>query len=310
VIKLADLILAAALILVLSAAAVWCGARVGRRAGERVTVFFVATTIVLLGVFVLCLHGRLALARLLPFSGVIVLGNWIPIGAGLLGGVVLGKGDVPRRRRIVLFVVLVVMGVFSLFRPMLRTTPPATDTWSENGVCLQSNAASCSACAAATLLKHYRIESSEAEMSDLCLTNRQGTPTLGLYRGLALKTRNSSLAVRVVSSDVDTLLEEDTWPVLLLAELPDRDRRGADYAEQWGWTPGVGHAVVVFKRFAAGGFDVGDPMVGRELWTVEDLRILWHGRGLRLVPRRASIPMVLGPLDELLVLLGPVFSAD
>ena len=281
-IKLADLILGAALILILSAAAVWCGARVGRRAGERVTALFVAATIAWLAVFVLCLHGRLALARLLPFSGAIVLGNWIPIGAGLLAGVVLGKGDVPRRRRVALFLVLVVTGVFSLFRPLLRTTPPATDTWSENGVCLQSTAASCSACAAATLLKHYGIDSSEAEMSDLCLTNRKGTPTLGLYRGLKLKTRDRPLAVRVISCDIDTLLEEDTWPVLLLAELPDRGRRGADYAEQWGWTPGVGHAVVVFRRFAAGGLDVGDPMVGRELWTVEDLRILWHGRGLRL----------------------------
>jgi len=280
-----DIILSAAMIVILSAAAMWCGAWVGRRAGERVTVLFVAATIVLLAVFVLSLHGSLALARLLPFSGVIVLGNWIPIGAGLLGGVVLGKSNVPRRRRVVLFLVLVATGLFSLFRPLMRTTPPARNNWSPGQVCLQSNAASCSACAAATLLKHYGIDSSEAEMSELCLTNRQGTPTLGLYRGLKLKTRDRPLAVRVISCDVDTLLEEDTWPVLLLAELPGRDRRGADYAEQWGWTPGAGHAVVVFRRFATGGLDVGDPMVGRELWTVEDLRILWHGRGLRLVPR-------------------------
>jgi len=31
--------------------------------------------------------------------------------------------------------------------------------------------------------------------------------------------------------------------------------------------------------------EIGDPAVGREHWDVESLEVLWHGQGIRLVPR-------------------------
>lgn len=58
------------------------------------------------------------------------------------------------------------------------------------------------------------------------------------------------------------------------------------YAQEWGWIPGLRHAVVLFGKKADGNLDIGDPSVGREAWTVDDLRVLWHGQGLRLVPRQ------------------------
>ncbi len=54
---------------------------------------------------------------------------------------------------------------------------------------------------------------------------------------------------------------------------------------EWGWTPGVGHTVVVFGFTDDGRVEVGDPAVGREHWTVDDLRVLWNGEGLRFVRR-------------------------
>jgi len=282
----ADLVLSAASILLLSAAAAWGGASFARRGRPAAVVTVVAATILLLAVYFWFLHGSLTLARWLPFSGVIILGNWSAIGVGLLAGVVLGSRGVRRWRRVGLFAVLVGLGLFSLFRPLLRSAPRlGPEEWTEGRVCLQSSPASCSACAGATLLDHYGIDTSEAEMAELCLTDRSGTPALGLYRGLGRKTAESPYRVAVVQCDVESLLSADDWPVLLLCRLPDEDHPLFSHVRNWGWTPGAGHSVVVFSRFGAGGFDVGDPMVGRQVWTLRELQALWSGRAIQLVRR-------------------------
>lgn len=283
-----DLIVGAALILILALMMFCCAVVLSRRAGHGVVVSVVVGTIALLGVFLLCLHGRLALARLLPFSNVIVVGNWVPVGVGVLAGIALGNRRAQRWRRVVLFVVLVGLGLFSLFRPLVRSAPPIGNAkWTESRVCLQSSPASCSPCAAATLLDHHGIASSEAELVRLCLTDHGGTPTLGLYRGLMLKTRGTSFSVDLVAGnpvagDVASLVEADRWPVLLLCRLPEESHPDFQRVRAWGWTPGAGHAVVVFGRMGNGGFAVGDPMVGRQLWTPKDMKTLWSGRGFCL----------------------------
>jgi hypothetical protein len=90
--------------------------------------------------------------------------------------------------------------------------------------------------------------------------------------------------VEVIQSDVDRLLDDDRWPVLLLVKLEHDADVDPRYQRDWGWTPGVGHAVVIFGRVGKDRLDVGDPSIGREQWLVRDLRVLWQGRGLPLVP--------------------------
>jgi hypothetical protein len=87
--------------------------------------------------------------------------------------------------------------------------------------------------------------------------------------------------LQLVDSDLDTLLKDDDWPVYLAVELPFgvEDRR---YADQWGWIPGMGHSVVALQRTPDGGILIADPSVGIERWTESDLRLLWHGDGLRV----------------------------
>jgi hypothetical protein len=54
--------------------------------------------------------------------------------------------------------------------------------------------------------------------------------------------------------------------------------------EQYGWQPGVRHAVVVLEADPAGAWlEIADPSYGRERWPTQDLDVLWDGRALHLV---------------------------
>jgi hypothetical protein len=104
---------------------------------------------------------------------------------------------------------------------------------------------------------------------------------LGLYRGVKLMAERHGQAVEILDGTVDELLTDGDWPVLLAVKLPFGvdDRR---YADQWGWIPGMGHSVVAMGQTANGRVIIGDPSVGLEAWSETDLRVLWHGDGLRV----------------------------
>jgi hypothetical protein len=277
-----DLMIGGGVIAVLAAGAFLLGRRIALRRSKRMAAWSVVAVSVAVGLYVYLLQGTLILARVLPFSNLIVLGNAIPLGIGFLAGIVSGRGDVRRWRKVALCLALFGLAVFAVLKQVVVSPPPSQDRWTRNGVCMQTSHVSCSAAAAASLLRAHDIDAGEGEMIDLCLTGKTGTPSVGLYRGLKLKTAGTPFRVEVIHSDVDRLLAEDRWPVLLLVKL----ERGAGvdprYEHDWGWTPGVGHAVVIFGRVGEDRLDVGDPSVGREQWLVRDLRVLWHGRGLRL----------------------------
>ena len=106
----------------------------------------------------------------------------------------------------------------------------------------------------------------------------------GLYRGLRLKTDGTPWKVEVFRGDVAALR---AWPgPAILSVRLDRGG-GVDprYERLWGWTPGLNHTVVFYRFRGDGKADVGDPSVGREHWRAEDVRVLWHGDGMRLVSR-------------------------
>lgn len=282
---MSDLILGAVVVYLISiavfAASVWLSKRIsnlGRTLSAGVAILLTVC-------FILFLYARLVMAQILPLSGVIIVGNWIPVGVAWLAGVIWGFHAIPRWRRLLVEIALAGVALYSLILPLLDIPPKATDTWTPTGVCMQSTPASCSACAAAMLLRAVGIQTGESEMMELCLTGHDGTPQLGLYRGLKLKTQGTPYAVRVFRTSIDELLKTDQWPVLLVVYLDPKAKVDPRYQQEWGWEPGVGHAVTVFGRVGSDRLDVGDPSVGREQWSLEDLRTLWHGEGLRLVRR-------------------------
>jgi hypothetical protein len=139
----------------------------------------------------------------------------------------------------------------------------------------------CSPAAAATLFRGEGIEVSEAEMIPLCLTDYAGTPTLGLYRGVKLIANRHDRRVVLLNGGLTRLVADDDWPVLVSVRLPFgvEDQR---FVKEWGWIPGMGHSVVILGRTGDGGFIVGDPAVGLEIWSKADLDLLWQGVGLRV----------------------------
>lgn len=278
-----DLIFGCLLIAVVSGVAFSWGRWLGSRRRALIRSGAALAAVVLTLWFAMRLYGRLIMAQWLPISSVIIVGNWIPLGLAFLAGVASSSVRIPRWRRVLIGVALISLSACSLVRPLLDSPPAARENWTKTGVCLQSNRASCSACAAATLLNVYGIRTGESEMMRLCLTGKTGTPQLGLYRGLERKTRGRPHRVQAFHATVDELLRFDNWPVVLLVRLDPGGTVDPRYEREWGWTPGLGHAVVVFGLVGEDRLDIGDPSIGREQWTITDLRTLWHGEGIRLI---------------------------
>lgn len=232
--------------------------------------------------------------ELLPYSSLVVLSNWVAPVAGILSALAWRRLEetAGRLRRVAAFGLLTLVAGYVTIHPLMGQTAEQlsqTDQW-EHGVCLQSTQYTCSPAAAATLLNHYGIETSEKEMARLCLT-REGTTWQGLYRGLKLKTSRTPYDVEVF--DRKTLADLDrhsTDPLLLCVELKRDAVVSSLYTEEFGWIPGQPHSVVLFGFTKSDLLEVGDPIHGRERWSTKDLQLLWHGLGLRLVRRVPSYP--------------------
>jgi hypothetical protein len=272
------------LMLLLSCAAFLLAARVARRVSMPVVLLLALLALTAVFVQALVLQENVLVARVLPLSNLIILGNWLPVAAGWLAGLawVRTRGAVLRKCMIVL--PLVGAGLYSMARPLLGHPPECADKWEDN-VCIQTSDASCSPAGAATLLRYCGIEATEQEMARLCFTRRRGTPKYGLYRGLKKKTEGTPWKVAVFSDGIDGLRPGKTGPVLISVKLKRGAKVDPRYESEWGWEHGIAHAVVIFRLLDGGKVEVDDPSTGREQWTTDDLEILWNGQGYYLMKR-------------------------
>ncbi|KAA5542596.1 peptidase C39 [Roseiconus nitratireducens] len=286
-----DLYLAVLVMAVASAVAGLCtGTWAWSDKGQRV-ILLMAVAIFSAVIFQFYGAGQLFWATVMPSSAAIIYSNVAPVLIGASAGWATRVPGIPRGRRAGLALALSLTAVVALFWPLLsillRPPPEGADHW-DGPVALQTSWATCSPAAAATLLRGEGIPVSEREMIPLCLTDSAGTPTLGLYRGVKLIANRQSMDVRVVERSLQELIEQNRWPVLIAVKLPYgvSDPR---YVEQWGWIPGMGHSVVIagFDDGHSGlddaTFVVADPSTGLERWSIDDMRVLWHGDGIRLV---------------------------
>lgn len=239
-------------------------------------------TLALTLVFAATMHGQLTLVRLLPVSNAIVLGNWLPLGAAVLAGSVAGQVSVPAWRRAATIGMLTGLAWYTIACDLFAPAPQPDRPRFLDGICMQTNADSCSACCAVALLTEHGIPARESEMMELCLTRRGGTPELGLYRGLKLKTQDTPWDVEILSCTPEALRQPDMYPALLLVDA----RPSYDGTDQPRWRPRkANHAVVVYGITEHGSIAVGNPSAGRKRWTFDHLRQSWLGDGLRLMRR-------------------------
>jgi hypothetical protein len=283
-----DLLTASFLLLAASGILAWAGVAFARRVPRRAVQAAAVVLVAFIVLFVWRWSQAAAMARLVPYSGAVVMADFALPATAMLAGIAWSVLPGGRTRRAMVIVPLVALCAFRTFRPLAGATPePLGDRWSR-GVCIQTSTASCSAAAAATLLRAHGIDATESEMAELCLTRDNGTPMLGVYRGLVLKTRGTPWRVEILSGATNAALAYGASgsPALLSVGIP-RDTRGIDprYQSMWGWMPGVRHTVVAFRLTDDRRVEVGDPAVGREHWSAADLHVLWHGEGLKLVRR-------------------------
>lgn len=245
-------------------------------------------------------NDSLLWVHVMPLRELVIWGNVVPLGTGLLAGVVWVKGKGPWWWRGALATVILAMGIWRTLWPVWLEKPPlGTDKWTI-GVCRQTSQASCSAAAAATLLKAYGIPATEREMVDLCLTSTQGTPMLGLYRGLHIKTEGTPYRVAAFVGNLDEFRRRGTGLAVISVGLGVGEHEiagiGASvvkqppvidprYENDWGWIRGVKHSVVASGQVDRGKVEVADPAVGRERWNDDAMRTLWVGEALYLVRR-------------------------
>jgi hypothetical protein len=257
------------------------------RCSSRTSNCIVSALVALVVADAVLIHGTLSLARILPFSNVIVVGNWIPLGAAMLAGIAGAQPKIPLWRRVSLGLLLAGLASYTLTRDIVGSAPGVEDPRFWRGFCMQTNPGSCSACCAAALLRHHGISTSEREMIDLCLTRANGTPPLGLYRGLKIKTRNTPWRVQVVHGRFEELVKTEPWPVLLLVSHENTATGVGANPPGFRLPRRADHAILVFGLTVDGEAVVGDPAMGQRRWTLDELKACWHGEGLRLVKRRS-----------------------
>lgn len=280
-----DLIIAAAGVIVVSVVTAWIFGRIARR-NATFSILASAVSLLLAVLFVFYAKDRIWWCGLVPSSAVIIWCNFVPVLLAAGAGAAFALPDRPLWRRLLAAGFLSLLAAFSLLQPVLSPVlrpVQGADNWSPAGVCMQSQPATCSPAAGATLLATYNIDTSEKVMAELCLSDAAGTPSLGLYRGLRLLIDQDQMSVEPVLGTADELIEQNAFPALAFVGLPPDGDYDERYVDQWGWIPGLRHSVVIFGRNGFGEFSIGDPSVGAELWTEDDLRLLYRGEGVRIV---------------------------
>lgn len=289
-----DLYLSLGIMTALCGLAGFAGATLQKRAG-RVIMFCTEVVVCLAtAAYLQYLWDRPLLSRLLPFSGAVILGNWLPVVGSFFLGVFLKTERITQVRRIVLASVMVGISGYSLAKPMLGQPPSCVPSFEHRTLDFQTTNQTCSAACAASLLRMHGISATEDELAKICLT-RRGTHWLGVYRGLKLKTANTNWDVVAEEVNPEELFNGNmNFGILALSFHPPENEQAVD--PEWGFGSHVGHTVLVLQSRSTMLLDVFDPSpeYGHETWNVDAVASVKSSILLRLVPRDDNqLPIVI-----------------
>lgn len=283
-----DLVLSVLGMLILCFAFYMAGAILQKRGG--IILRFVALGLITGGgaAYMFWIWDRPVLARILPYSNAIILGNWLPVAAAFFVGVCIQTQTIAVIRRIVLATALGCVSGFSLISPLLGDAPECGILDHSGRIFeFQTTQQTCSAACAAGLLRLHGIDATEEELAKLCLT-RSGTHWLGVFRGLKIKTAGTEWDVVVEEVNPKQLTCGENLPgVLALTFKPE----AAEHSIESGFGTEVGHTVVCLgtcrKSKTLEVFDPS-PDYGFESWNDRILADVQTGILLRLVSRKGT----------------------
>lgn len=278
-----DLLIAVAAMGTLSVLAFHAGIQIGRRRAHRSTLLFAGSIVASLS-FAWLYSGHLEWARVIPASAVLYWSNWTAVLIAFTAGLAKQVPGLDHWHRPVAVAGLVAVAAAYFVAPVMRPwavplTLSDADQW-DHGVCMQSHDSSCGAAAAATLLRLNGVPSSELGMARACLTSRQGTTPLGLYRGVASTARQFRRTARVAAKEPSEWIGADQLPSIALVQFSD-DAASGSLARLFG-PRGEGHAVVVLGVAEGGRWIIGDPAVGRVTWSDAEFRSRFTGDAIYL----------------------------
>ena len=268
------------------------GIVIGGRVSRTTSLILLGVGVVGIVLYLVYLWDDILLANLLPFSNLVVVGNWLPPMTGLIAGIAWKSMPGSLRRRNGYTAVEFLIAFLAMLLPVWGSAPECANEW-KGQVCLQTSNQTCTAACAATLLRLHGIDTSEQEMAELCLTNHSGTSWQGLYRGLTLKTKGTRFQVQVLPCDPHDLPLLTHTNAILSVGIPKGVEVDPIYTEDYGWGIGELHSVVFFGFNQAGDAIIGDPEVGMEPWSWEDLQVLIRGRAIRLIHDDEKVPQTL-----------------
>lgn len=134
-----DIYLGLLVLAVLSAATFGIGRAIGRHVTPRTTNWLSVIAVAALMAYIACLWDKTSLVGLLPFSNLIVLGNWLPLEAGFLGGLASTQFAMPGWRRGLTVVGLQLAGVIVVLFPLMGVALNAAMLGVKASVCKRPN---------------------------------------------------------------------------------------------------------------------------------------------------------------------------
>lgn len=285
---MADLYQSLLLMFVLCCTAIIVGATAADRFSPRRSRQVQLLLTALMMAYMLWLWDRPLMAQLLPASGVIVLGNWLPVFGCCFAGFCLKTRSILPWRRVLMSTAIISLGAYSLVRPLLGQPPRCYPQYLSGVVQFQTDDGSCSAASAASVLRMCGIQTSESEMAQLCLT-RRGTHWMGVFRGLKLKLAGTPWDV--VAEDFRParhLAESQAIPGVLSLTFVSAGGPGFTAS---GFVGVTGHSVVTIRSTADRQLKVFDPSpeYAFETWNQEFLKDIRSGVLLRIVPRHEAL---------------------
>lgn len=278
-----DLFLAAILIALMSLWAMLIGFRQGQRTSDGSQLMVQGVAVLVSTAYFVFVWEQPRLVSYLPHTAIIVLANWHPLIGSFFAGMYLSSRKVGRLRRITVGPMTLLLAAYAIVAPLLGTAPVCKPGDPASPLVSQTTPYTCSAAAAASLLRLHGIDTSEAQMAELCLT-RKGTHWMGVYRGLKLMTDRTPWDVVARPFTRDAVMSLDDSPALLSVNV---DTGSIAASEDHGFRGHSGHSVLALgsrDNIEVMVFDPS-PAYGIECWDDELLSWVSNGVILQLVPR-------------------------